>query len=170
MTSSPARLCCLSLTLLVSPLCQGGLPAAGTANLSIRIDGAAVLVDLSAAAQTLVGFTGSPGNAAQRADLRLAAENLGHADALIRLNQEARCVIETTKVDANPNGRDSVSDLGASYRFGCALPDSLRSAAVALFVGFPALARIHVRYETRLGSGEAVLTPANPVVNFIPLH
>ena len=156
--------------LVTAPPTHGGTPAAGTAILSIRADGGTIRVDLSAPALTLVGFTGSPGNAAQRQDLELAADNLKTGDAVLRFNPQAQCVLEAAKVDADPRERNGAADLGATYRFGCALPGSLTSVALGLFVGFPALLRIHVRYATALGKGAAVLTPANPTVTFVPLQ
>ena len=41
------------------------------------------------------------------------------------------------------------------------------SAALGLFVGFPAVQRAHVRYTTSQGQGTAELNPGKPVVNFI---
>lgn len=156
--------------LLTSSPTHGGTPAAGTATLSIRADGGTIHADLSAPALTLVGFTGSPGNAAQRQDLALAVHNLKTGDAVIRFNPQAQCVLETAKVDDDPKERGGAAELGASYRFGCALPGSLDSVALGLFVGFPALRRVHVRYATARGKGAAVLTPGNPVATFVPLQ
>lgn len=159
-----------AMVLVVTTLAHAGSPPAGTANLSIRAEGGTVLVEFSAPALTMVGFTDAPENPTQREDLKLAAENLKKGDALVRFNPEALCSLEWTKVDADPRLRKGAALLGASYRFGCALPGSLRSAALGLFIGFPALERVHVQYATAEGRGAAVLTPGNPVVRFVPLQ
>ena len=158
------------LWLVATPLECGVVPPTGTVNLSIRVDGGTVQVDLSAAALTLVGFNGAPASLAQRQDLELAQENLRKGDALVRFNPQAQCVLETAKVDADPRPRNDKADLGASYRFGCVLPGSLNSAALGVFAGFPAVERVHVHYATAQGQGAAVLTPGNPVVTFVPLQ
>jgi hypothetical protein len=145
-------------------------PQAGTAELSIRAEGGTVQVVWSAPALTLVGFAGAPGNPGQEDDLRLARENLKTGDGLVRFNAQARCVLEEAKTDGDPSLRQGQADLGATYRFGCSLPDALSSAALGFFVGFPALERVHVRYTTARGQGAATLTPRNPVVNFVPLQ
>jgi hypothetical protein len=171
--AKPRRLLsCLSgiLALTAVTLTQGAAPDAGIAKVTIRTDGGTVRVELTAPALTLVGFAGDPGNAAQREDLTLAAENLQSGDALVRFNTQARCLLESAKVDADPRVRQGTADLGASYRFGCAMPGELHSAAIGLFVGFPALRQVHVHYTTAQGQGAAIATPSNPIVNFIPLH
>ena len=151
-------------------LASAGVPAVGTVDTSIRADGKIVQVELSAAAPTLVGFSGSPVDADQRETLNIAKENLTHGEVLVRFNPQASCLLEDAKVDADPRERNGVADLGASYRFNCTFPQSFKSAALGLFVGFPAVQRAHVRYTTAQGQGAAELTPGNPVVNFIPLQ
>lgn len=156
--------------LLLATLTHGAESPAGTARLSFRTEGPIVRVEFSAPALTMVGFTGTPENPAQREDLQFAAENLRAGNALVRFNAEAHCVLEASNVDADPRVHKGSADLGASYRFGCTLPSLLRSAALGLFVGFPALERVHVQYATAQGQGAAVLTPGNPVVTFVPLQ
>ncbi|HYN76185.1 MAG TPA: DUF2796 domain-containing protein, partial [Lamprocystis sp. (in: g-proteobacteria)] len=116
------RFLIMALGLCVQPLLGAATPAAGTASLTIRVLGGTVHVALSAPALTLVGFAGPPGDAAQREDLKLAAHNLKTGDAVVRFNPQAQCVLEAAKVDADPGVRNGTADLGASYRFGCALP------------------------------------------------
>ncbi len=141
-----------------------------TARIDIKADGSRVRVDLRGPAAGLVGFEHGPRTAEQRETLALAAENLKTGDGLVRFNTQAGCLLEEATIDADPapKGKDP-GELGASYVFHCDQPGSLGSAALGLFMGFPALARAHVRYELAGISGEAVLTPANPVVSFIPL-
>jgi hypothetical protein len=165
------RLCRLACALgLGAPLlAQGAVPPLGTADLSIHADGQSVKVELSAAAQTLIGFSGAPREAAQREALKIAEENLKHGEALVRFNPLASCVLDDAKVDADPREHKGEADMGASYRFNCQFPQSFSSAALGIFTGFTALQRVHVRYTTAAGQGAAILTRENPVVSFVPL-
>ena len=156
---------------LGAPLLAGAaVPPVGTADLTIRTEGAAVQVELTAAAQTLVGFTGTPGDATQREDLKAAEANLKQGEALVRFNPQASCRLEDARVDADPRERHGEAGMGASYRFNCVFPKSLNSAALGVFIGFAALQRVHVRYTTAQGQGAAILTPGNQVVTFVPLQ
>jgi hypothetical protein len=160
----------MGLGVSLSLLASAGVPAVGTVDLSIRAEGKTVQVELSAAPQTLVGFSGAPVDADQKETLKIARENLMHGEVLVRFNPQASCLLDDAKVDAGPQERKGAADLGASYRFHCTFPQSFKSAALGLFVGFPAVQRAHVRYTTAQGQGAAELTPGNPVVNFIPLQ
>ncbi len=143
----------------------------GTATLSINGKGAEVQVELAGPAASLVGFERAPRWAAERETLALAAENLKTGDGLVRFSTPAGCRLEQAKIDADPAPKGKgPADLGASYRFHCDRPEALDSAALGLFMGFPALARVHVRYDLSGVRGEAAATPSNPVVSFIPLQ
>jgi hypothetical protein len=148
----------------------------GIAQVGITADGSDVTVRLTAPAATLIGFERAPRTADERQTLRLAAENLKTGDALFRFNTEAGCWLAHVDVDADPGSTKKGgaaaghSEMGASYRFSCDRPSALASAAVGLFVGFPALERVLVRYSTPAGRGGAELTPRNPVVLLVPLQ
>ena len=146
--------------------------ASGTARLTLQSDGPELQADLDAPALALVGFARRPRGTVERETLDLATENLQIGDAMLRLPAEAACRLEQTRVDADPApGKDETDGrLGASYRFHCDHPESLDSAAVGVFSGFPFLARIHLSYRIGTIRGEAILTPSNPVVQFIPLQ
>lgn len=167
---SPPRRLALGLAMGLPLMAGAGVPPVGTVDLSIRAEDKNVRVELSAAAPTLVGFSGVPVDADQKETLNIAKENLTHGEVLVRFNPQASCLLEDAKVDADPRERNGEAGLGANYRFNCTFPQSLKSAALGLFVGFPAVQRAHVRYTTAEGQGTAVLTPGNPVVNFIPLQ
>jgi hypothetical protein len=156
--------------LIAGTIVAAGHPVSGILNLHIQGSGGDLKVDLSAPALTLVGFAGRPTTTTQRADLRLATENLRNGNALVRFNPEAQCTLTAARIDADPAGDIDTADLGAHYRFACTIPGALKSAALGLFIGFPALGRVHVRYQTTQGQGEAVLTRGSPVVNFVPMY
>lgn len=143
----------------------------GTATLSIKSDGPKVLVDLRAPAMTLIGFEHAPRTAEQRETLALAMGNLRTGDGLIRFNVQAGCRLKEAEVDEDPAPQGgSPGELGARYLFHCSAADHLSSAALGLFMGFPAVVRTHVRYEMAGAAGEATLTPGNPVVGFVPFR
>lgn len=144
---------------------------AGTATLSIKGMGPEVQVELSGPAGSLVGFEHAARTDEERETLALAGENLKTGDALVRFNTQAACLLEQVTIDADPapKGKEA-ADLGASYRFHCDRPQSLTSAALGVFMGFPVLARVHVRYELSGVRGETLATPDNPVISFVPLQ
>jgi hypothetical protein len=139
--------------------------------LSLVAEGREVRAELSAPAETLVGFARKPASAEERATLALAAENLKTGDALVRFDAQAECRLVESRVDANPapGKGEAQGRLGASWRFECDRPERLDSAALGLFMGFPALERVQVRYRVPAGSGETTLTQGHPVVAFVPL-
>jgi hypothetical protein len=146
-------------------------PTAGTADLTIVAGSDEVQVEILAPAATLIGFEGRPSNKERRETLALAVENLKAGDGLIRFNTQAFCRLDEARVDGDPKAaKGQTADLGAIYRFACDQPGALSSAAVALFMGFPALEQVRVHYRTPSGRGEALLTPRNPVVSFAPLQ
>lgn len=190
MSLSPCLAACRRLAILLVAIGFGGAASAreaptahvqGTARIALNADGPDVLVELSAPAATLVGFEHAPTTADERETLRLARENLKAGDGMIRFNTNADCRLVESRVDAHFSDRRQTSARGqdpgtaepahvtARYRFRCDRPDRLDSAALGLFVGFPALQRALVRYATNDGQGGAELTPVNPVVSFVPL-
>ncbi len=151
-----------------APHRQSTAQTAGVARMTIAADGAQVLVELAGPAATLVGFEDSPKTADERETLRLAKENLQAGDGMIRFNTNADCQLIDAKVNRHLAGHQS-TEITVSYRFDCARPDRLDSAALGLFIGFPALQRVLVHYVTKDGRGGAELTPNHPVVTFVPL-
>jgi len=159
------------LTSMLGALMAVAAPGQDTATLKVISDGPRVRVDLRAPAAGLVGFARGPRSAAERETLSLATQNLETGDALVRFNSQAGCWLKDARVDSDPAPKGkSPGELGASYVFHCDQPRLLSSAALGLFMGFPALVRAHVYYEVAGAAGEAVLTPTNPVVSFVPLR
>ena len=151
-----------------------GAPVPGVAHLSVIAEDAEVRAELVSPAATLVGFEQTPKTSAERETLNLAKANLNAGDAMIRFNTQAGCRLIESKVTADfskpVQRRDQTpSAISASYRFSCDQPDRLDSAALGLFIGFPALRRVLVQYTTKDGQGGAELTPINAVVTFVPL-
>jgi len=166
---------------------QQGAHVHGIAHMTLAAEGSKVLVELTSPAASLVGFERVPRSDEERATLSLAKENLMAGDAMIRINMEAGCRLETAEIDAGfadpgqaqhgthshdqgtHQGEDGHADFHVVYTFFCDRPDELGSAALGLFSGFPALDRVLFRYVTAEGQGGAELTPRAPVALFVPL-
>ena len=164
---------------------SGAGPAAhthGTATMRILFNGPSVEVELRAPGASLVGFEHAPRGDMEAETLRQAGENLRSGEAMIRFSAQADCRLTRAKANLDlptladgadrsstqGDGAESHADITAFYRFECARPEMLDSAALGLFMGFPALQRVLVRYEMESGRGGAELTRANPVVSFVP--
>jgi hypothetical protein len=161
----------------------------GMAHMSLAAEGNKVLIELTSPAASLIGFERAPRTDDERATLALAKENLMAGDAMIRLNIEAGCRLETAEIDAEfadagqgrgaghghdhdhdaDHGDDGHADFVVRYSFVCDRLEELGSAALGLFSGFPALERVLFQYVTAEGQGGAELTPRSPVVTFVPL-
>lgn len=133
--------------------------------------GAEVQVALVAPAATLTGFAHAPRTDDERATLRLARENLRIGDGMIRFNTTADCRLVEARTDfvEERQTQGLRAALTAHYRFRCERPERLDSAALGLFMGFPALERALIWYALQDVRGGAELTPGNPVVTFVPL-
>jgi len=154
---------------------RGGEPAPpprAIARVAIFAEGQTVLVHVVAPAVSLLGFAHQPRNPRERDTMRLASDNLRTGDGLIRFNTLARCRLAKADVDTDLDIHDAEGhpEMSASYRFVCAQPDKLDSAALGLFVGFPVLDLALVEYSLPGCKGEAGLTRSQPVVSFIPLE
>jgi hypothetical protein len=170
---------CLSVLAIIlgmssAGVCAGepGPPSRPIARLAIFAEGQTVLVHVAAPAASLVGFAHPPRTPGERDTMRLATENLRTGDGLIRFSTLARCRLAKADVDTGLDIHDAEGhpEMSASYRFVCARPDKLESAALGLFVGFPALQLALVQYSLPGCKGEAELTRGQPVVSFVPLE
>lgn len=153
----------------------------GVARMTLAAEGHEVLVELQSPAADLVGFERPPRSGEEHERVRLARSNLLAGDAMVRFNTEADCRLLDAEVDSDleragqgapSDGTPAASghaDYRAAYRFECARPARLESAALGIFAGFPALERVLVEYVTPEGQGAAELTPAQPVVSLVPL-
>jgi hypothetical protein len=168
---------CLLLAASAAPaLMAAELPAPrpGRVDMAITGEGGDVQVRLAALLASLVGFEGPPSTAGEREALRLTRENLKTGDGLVRFSTRAACRLTSVEVDMTPPGEGSdpahARTVSASYRFACDQPALLESAAVGLFVGFPALERVFVRYRLDGIRGDAELNRGRLAVTFVPLY
>lgn len=147
------------------------VPAPGTAAVMIVGDGADFRVELVAPAVSLIGFEYDPRTRAERETFHLAEQNLKTGDGLVRFNTRASCRLTHVEVDMGSKGvAGRPRNLSANYRFACDRSELLDSAAVGLFVAFPSLGRVFVRYDLAGVRGVDELNRDRQVVSFVPLY
>ncbi len=139
----------------------------GIASLVLATQDSELEAVLSAPAISLIGFESPPETASERERFQLARESLQQGEALLRFNTEAACRLRIAEVQTGSPSRGRI--LSARYRFSCAAPERLRSVAVSVFLAFPRLQRLFVRYAITGLRGEAEARWANPLITFIPL-
>ena len=150
----------------------------GAAELTVALDGQALVIELISPLDNLVGFEHAPANDAQRAALAEAGRLLSDADAMFALPVAAACRFEHADIEspwpmaamapaagqaghahAHPTRGDH-EEAVVTYRYTCAQPAALQRIDVRAFARFPRLREIRVEHATARGQGAAVLTPA----------
>ena len=150
----------------------------GAAELTVALDGQALIIELISPLDNLVGFEHAPANDAQRAALAEAGRLLSDADAMFALPVAAACRFEHADIEspwpmaamapaagqaghahAHPTRGDH-EEAVVTYRYTCAQPAALQRIDVRAFARFPRLREIRVEHATARGQGAAVLTPA----------
>ena len=175
---------------LLSLLAAASLPSAahaqhthgahehGAAELTVALDGQALVIELISPLDNLVGFEHAPANDTQRAALAEAGRLLSDADAMFALPVAAACRFEHADIEspwpmaamapaagqaghahAHPTRGDH-EEAVVTYRYTCAQPAALQQIEVRAFARFPRLREIRVEHATARGQGAAVLTPA----------
>ena len=150
----------------------------GAAELTVALDGQALVIELISPLDNLVGFEHAPANDTQRAALVEAGRLLSDADAMFALPVAAACRFEHADIEspwpmaamapaagqaghahAHPTRGDH-EEAVVTYRYTCAQPAALQRIDVRAFARFPRLREIRVEHATARGQGAAVLTPA----------
>ena len=175
---------------LLSLLAAASLPSAahaqhthgahehGAAELTVALDGQALVIELISPLDNLVGFEHAPANDTQRAALVEAGRLLSDADAMFALPVAAACRFEHADIEspwpmaamapaagqaghahAHPTRGDH-EEAVVTYRYTCAQPAALQQIEVRAFARFPRLREIRAEHATARGQGAAVLTPA----------
>ena len=175
---------------LLSLLAAASLPSAanaqhthgahehGAAELTVALDGQALVIELISPLDNLVGFEHAPANDTQRAALAEAGRLLSDAEAMFALTAAAACRFEQADIESPwpmaavapaaghadaahaPPTRGEHEEAVVTYRYTCAQPAALQRIDVRAFARFPRLREIRVEHATARGQGAAVLTPA----------
>lgn len=187
---SSHRISFARFALLLSLLAAASLPSAahaqhthgahehGAAELTVALDGQALVIELISPLDNLVGFEHAPANDTQRAALAEAGRLLSDAEAMFALTAAAACRFEHADIEspwpmaamapaagqaghahAHPTRGDH-EEAVVTYRYTCAQPAALQQIEVRAFARFPRLREIRVEHATARGQGAAVLTPA----------
>jgi hypothetical protein len=156
------------------PLLAAGAHVHGLVTVDIAIDGPALVVQVDAPLDSLVGFEHRPRTAAQRQAADAAIARLKNSVGIVRLDAAAKCEPTDTRVQAEalqpvPPGSTAPAtgehaDLQASYSFRCAAPEQLKAVDLALFEAFARIQRIEVQVAGAKGQTRVVLRrPASKV-------
>ncbi|HQV09506.1 MAG TPA: DUF2796 domain-containing protein, partial [Thauera sp.] len=184
---SSHRISFARFALLLSLLAAASLPSAahaqhthgahehGAAELTVALDGQALVIELISPLDNLVGFEHAPANDTQRAALAEAGRLLSDAEAMFALTAAAACRFEHADIEspwpmaamapaagqaghahAHPTRGDH-EEAVVTYRYTCAQPAALQQIEVRAFARFPRLREIRVEHATARGQGAAVL-------------
>ena len=175
---------------LLSLLAAASLPSAahaqhthgahehGAAELTVALDGQALVIELISPLDNRDGFEHAPANDTQRAALAEAGRLLSDAEAMFALTAAAACRFEQADIESSwtmaavvpaaghanaahaPPARGEHEEVVVSYRYTCLQPAALQGIDVRAFARFPRLREIRVEHATARGQGAAVLTPA----------
>lgn len=175
---------------LLSLLAAASLPSAahaqhthgahehGAAELTVALDGQALVIELISPLDNLVGFEHAPANDTQRAALAEAGRLLSDAEAMFALTAAAACRFEQADIESPwpmaavapaaghadaahaPPTRGEHEEVVVAYRYTCLQPAALQRIDVRAFARFPRLREIRAEHATARGQGAAVLTPA----------
>ena len=187
---SSHRISFARFALLLSLLAAASLPSAahaqhthgahehGAAELTVALDGQALVIELISPLDNLVGFEHAPANDTQRAALAEAGRLLSDAEAMFALTAAAACRFEQADIESPwpmaavapaaghadaahaPPTRGEHEEVVVTYRYTCLQPAALQRIDVRAFARFPRLREIRVEHATARGQGAAVLTPA----------
>lgn len=147
---------------------QTGAHEHGAADLSVAVDGSVLLVELSGALDNLAGFEHAPRNETQRQALFQAAQHLELPEKLFELPAQAQCSLvemeRTVPYSSGDNAYDETqghADFHASYRFDCAVPQTLTQLEIILFDAFPRIQRLRAVMVTPAGQNIVTLNPVS---------
>jgi hypothetical protein len=141
----------------------------GVAALNVAVDADTLLVELDTPAANIVGFEHPPRDAAERAAVAAAREQLADGAALFVPNAEAECVqmSHAVSLDLGSPGdhahadEEIHADAHGEWAFTCARPAALSELDVQLFERFPGKDKLRVQLITPSGQRGTELTPDN---------
>ncbi len=187
MRRHPAVLATLALVCSVAfcptAACADGPHQHGVASLQLVVEGNRLDITLDSPLDNLLGFEHGPRSAAELAAVRVMAQRLRGAAALVRPTPAAGCLLRTVAL-ASPviapdvlaeqamRGTPSAlpaagghADLQARFSFVCVQPQALRAVALGgLFLAFTRLRQLDVALVTPDLQRGATLRPQQPVL------
>ena len=154
----------------------------GVASLNVALDGQTLEIQLESPAMNLVGFEHEAKNAADKAKVAAARQQLEHPQALFALPIEAKCKLEGSELESplfddaehahaeheHEHGDEhGHSNIDASYRFTCTNAAALQTLELGSFFGsFPGTEKLEVQLIGPSGQQGAELTPKNSRLSF----
>jgi hypothetical protein len=129
---------------------EPGAHVHGAGTLEIAIDGAMVQINLYSPLDNLLGFEHAPGNEKERQAARAMALRLHQGGTLFILTPEARCRLETTRLESPvlaPGLLMAVSDSGKSSDKGDGRNGDASKAAPSVSAALPPSTGMHGEIE-----------------------
>lgn len=131
----------------------------GVVSLVATLEGDLLTLDLDAPLDSLLGFERAPRTPAEREAAAALIKRLDPGQSLWQPNEEARCVLTKTRVEAPVLQQGAAAagehaDLEAGYEFRCAQPGRLSGVKHGLFKAFPRLQRIDWQFALPSGQGK----------------
>lgn len=146
----------------------------GVIALDVALDGTALVVELNAPLDSLVGYERAPRTEAERHAAAEALQRLRDPAQLFTPDAGAQCNAAAPQVDAGllaPGAKPAAgehADLQASYRWTCNQPAQLRSIALPIFDAFKRIQRIDVQVVGPQGQRKATLRRTSPALKLVP--
>lgn len=167
----------------------------GVASLQVAVDAGRVTLLLDTPLENLLGFESAPRTEKQKAAVKLMSERLTRAESLLVLTPGARCMVESSSVEAPVLGMRSAgaapeknrsnlpasgakghkeksgkneghAELSAQFVFRCADPAKLAGLEAHLFEAFRGMRRLDVQVVGPKGQKSARLTPSQRKVSW----
>lgn len=139
----------------------------GALKLDVAIDGSRLTIAMQTPLDNLLGFERAPRTDAERkaaADLLARLRSPDPGAPLFAANAAAQCTLGKVEVSApvlEPGAKaaasDGHADLDATYEFGCARPEELRTLDVGMFDAYRRAKRIDVQMAGPKGQSKATL-------------
>jgi hypothetical protein len=144
----------------------------GVASLQIILEGAQLSMDFDSPLDNVLGFEHAPKTEAETQAVQRLIENLRNVDKIALPSPEAKCQLQTIKLNAptinlkeisdqkvSADHHDEHADLSMSVKWLCTNLNALRVIDVALFKSFPGLHQIDAQLVGPKGQSARKLTP-----------
>lgn len=171
-TRRPALACALLMAAATGP--HAAPHQHGVVALNVALDGAALLIELNAPLDSLVGFERAPRNTNERAAADDALARLREPARLFAPDPAARCSAQAPQLGPSlldpgaAASRDDHAELQATYRYTCADAKQLRTIGLPLFHSFRRIQRVDAQTVGPQGQRKATVRRANALLTLAP--
>ena len=146
----------------------------GEAELTLVIEKQRLHMNLTAPAESLLGFEHQANTQHEKNMVKQAVKHLSTLNHVINF-KTTNCQLTEQNVDTSSVMPDTLTreqsthaqhaEISASYGFSCQHPEQITAMSIELFRHFERLTKIHSIWLTERQQGSQVLTPSSPVLN-----